>query len=73
PAPEANNGLATVVQEAKKCKEEGISKTILFNLSGHGHFDMSAYEEYFSGNLEEHELTTAEIESSLAELNTPTI
>lgn len=73
PAPEANNGIATVVKEAKICKEEGISKTILFNLSGHGHFDMSAYESYLSGNLEEHELSTDEIERSLAELDTPTI
>lgn len=73
PAPEANHGIATTILEAEKCKEEGISKTILFNLCGHGHFDMSAYDDYFSGNLVEHELTTAEIESSLAELDTPTI
>ena len=73
PAPEANHGIATAIQEAKKCKEEGVSKTILFNLCGHGHFDMSAYEAYFSGKLVEHELTTAEIDSSLAELDTPLI
>jgi tryptophan synthase beta chain len=73
PAPEANHGIATAIQEAKKCKEEGVSKTILFNLCGHGNFDMSAYDAYFSGKLEEHELTTAEIDSSLAELDTPTI
>ncbi|NJN25557.1 MAG: TrpB-like pyridoxal phosphate-dependent enzyme [Cyclobacteriaceae bacterium] len=73
PAPEANHGIATAVQEAQKCKEEGISKTILFNLCGHGNFDMAAYDAYFSGKLSEHELTTAEIDSSLAELDTPTI
>lgn len=73
PAPEANHGIATAIQEAERCKEEGVSKTILFNLCGHGHFDMSAYEAYLSGNLVEHELTTGEIESSLAELDTPTI
>jgi tryptophan synthase beta chain len=73
PAPEANHGIATAIQEAKQCKEEGVSKTILFNLCGHGNFDMSAYDAYFSGKLEEHELTTAEIDSSLAELDTPTI
>ena len=73
PAPEANHGIATTILEAERCKEEGVSKTILFNLCGHGHFDMSAYDDYFSGNLVEHELTTAEIESSLAELDTPTI
>ncbi len=73
PAPEANHGIATAIREAEKCKEEGVSKTILFNLCGHGHFDMSAYDAYFSGKLVEHELTTAEIEGSLAELDTPTI
>ena len=73
PAPEANHGIATAIQEAERCKEEGVSKTILFNLCGHGNFDMSAYEAYFSGKLEEHELTTSEIENSLAELDTPTI
>ena len=73
PAPEATHGIATVVQEAQRCKEEGVSKTILFNLCGHGNFDMSAYQDYFDGKLSDHELTSAEIESSLAELNTPEI
>ena len=73
PAPEANHGIATVFQEAEKCKEEGVSRTILFNLCGHGNFDMTAYESYFSGKLVEHELTEEEIHASLAELDTPTI
>jgi tryptophan synthase beta chain len=73
PAPEANHGIATAIQEAERCKEEGVSRTILFNLCGHGNFDMSAYESYFSGKLIEHELTEDEIHSSLSELNTPTI
>jgi len=73
PAPEATHGIATVIQEAEKCKEEGVSKTILFNLCGHGNFDMAAYETYFSGKLVEHKLSTEEIEKSLAELDTPTI
>ena len=73
PAPEANHGIATAIQEAEKCKEEGVSRTILFNLCGHGNFDMSAYESYFSGKLTEHELTEEEIHSSLSELDTPTI
>lgn len=73
PAPEAGHGLATVVEEAKRCKEEGKSKTILFNLCGHGHFDMKAYEDYFAGKLVRHELSDAEIQSSLNELTTPTI
>ncbi len=73
PAPEANHGIATALQEAEKCKEEGVSKTILINLCGHGNFDMSAYDDYFAGKLKEHELTEEEISSSLAELDTPEI
>jgi tryptophan synthase beta chain len=73
PAPEAAHGIATAIQEAQRCKEEGVSKTILFNLCGHGNFDMKAYEDYFAGNIVRHELTTAEIHQSLAELNTPEI
>ncbi len=73
PAPEANHAIATVIAEAQRAKEEGTEKTILFNLCGHGNFDMSAYEAYLSGNLVEHELTQEEIQSSLAELNTPEI
>ncbi len=73
PAPEAAHGIATAIAEAKKCKEEGISKTILFNLCGHGNFDMKAYEDYFDGKIVKHELRTAEIEASLAQLDTPEI
>lgn len=73
PAPEAAHGIATAIAEAKKCKEEGISKTILFNLCGHGNFDMKAYEDYFDDKIVKHELRTAEIEASLAQLDTPEI
>lgn len=73
PAPEATHGIATAIDEANKCKEEGVSRTILINLCGHGNFDMKAYEDYFAGNIKQHELTSAEIEASLAELTTPTI
>jgi len=73
PAPEANHGIATAIAEAKKCKEEGVSRTILFNLCGHGNFDMKAYEDYFAGKIFEHELTTNEINASLAQLDTPEI
>jgi tryptophan synthase beta chain len=66
PAPEANHALATVIQEANQAKEEGKTKTILFNLCGHGNFDMAAYEAYLSGKLVDEEVTTAEIERSLA-------
>ena len=73
PAPEANHGIATVIREAEKCKQEGVSKTILFNLCGHGNFDMKAYEDYFAGKFVKHELSTEEINRSLAELDTPEI
>ncbi|MDA1122012.1 MAG: TrpB-like pyridoxal phosphate-dependent enzyme [Bacteroidetes bacterium] len=73
PAPEATHGIMTAIAEAKKCKEEGISRTILFNLCGHGHFDMQAYEDYFAGKIVKHELTSEEINASLAELDTPEI
>ncbi len=73
PAPEATHAMATVLQEAQRCKEEGVSRTILFNLCGHGHFDLPAYEDYFAGKLVRHEVTQEMIAASLAELDTPTI
>jgi tryptophan synthase beta chain len=51
PAPESAHAILSAVVEAKKAKAEGTKKVILFNLSGHGHFDMSAYDAYFSGKL----------------------
>lgn len=68
PAPEATHALATVFQEAAKAREEGTRKTILFNLCGHGHFDMQAYGDYFAGKLEDHELTDAEISELTSKL-----
>jgi tryptophan synthase beta chain len=56
------------MDEAMRAREEGTKPVILFNLSGHGHFDMSAYDAYFAGKLENIELTTEEIRASLAEL-----
>lgn len=73
PAPEATHGIATAIAEAEKCKETGISKIILFNMCGHGNFDMKAYEDYFAGKIVKHELTSEEIQASLAQLNTPEI
>jgi tryptophan synthase beta chain len=73
PAPEANHAIATVINEANRAKEEGVSKTILFNLCGHGHFDLQSYDDYFQGKLEKHEVTSEEIEASLAKLDTPVI
>ncbi|MEL7118092.1 MAG: TrpB-like pyridoxal phosphate-dependent enzyme [Bacteroidota bacterium] len=73
PAPEATHAVATAMREAIKAKEEGTSKTILFNMCGHGHFDLRAYEDYFDGKLVKHEITSDEIQASLAELDTPEI
>jgi len=73
PAPESTHGIAAVIREANKAKEEGVAKTILFNLSGHGHFDMSAYQDYFDGKLKDHHFTDAELHTGLDKLDTPTI
>ena len=73
PAPEANHGIAVAIREANMAKEAGDSRVILFNLCGHGNFDMSAYEDYFAGKLERHILSDEEIEKSLAGLETPEI
>lgn len=73
PAPEATHGIATVIKEAERCKREGKSETILFNLCGHGNFDMKAYQDYFEGKIVRHELTDVEIQESLKQLDTPLI
>jgi tryptophan synthase beta chain len=62
PAPEANHAIRVAIDEAIRCREEGVSKTIAFNLSGHGHFDMTSYHRYMSGELEDYELPVEEIE-----------
>jgi len=69
PAPESTHAIAVAIREAQKAKEEGKSKTILFNLSGHGFIDMSAYDQYFAGKLQDHEVTDVEIKESLALLD----
>ncbi|MCK7538636.1 MAG: hypothetical protein MZV63_50585 [Marinilabiliales bacterium] len=71
PAPESSYAIAGALDEARRADLEGVSKTILFNLSGHGHFDITAYEKYFEGNLPDHETTAEEIELSLAEFSRP--
>lgn len=73
PAPEATHGIAAVIREAEKAKKEGVQKTILFNLCGHGYFDMSAYDDYFSGKLKDHHLSDEELHSGLKVLDTPVI
>jgi tryptophan synthase beta chain len=71
PAPESNYAIAGALDEARKADIEGVSKTILFNLSGHGHFDISAYEKYFENNLPDHELSVAEIDDAIANIEFP--
>ena len=73
PAPEANHGVATAIRQAREAKEAGASRVILLNLCGHGHFDMAAYEAYFAGKLQRHELTQAEIDAAVAKLDTPEV
>jgi len=68
PAPEANHAVKGAIDEAMRCKKEGTARTILFNLCGHGHFDMSAYSEYFAGKLEDKHYDEAALARSLAAL-----
>jgi tryptophan synthase beta chain len=69
PAPESTHAIAVAIREAQQAKIEGKSKNILFNLSGHGMIDLTAYDQYLAGNLEDHEVTDEEISASLAELD----
>lgn len=70
PAPEANHGIAQVIREVDRAREEGESKTILFNLCGHGFVDMTAYQDYFEGKLHDHSFTDEELTAELASLET---
>jgi tryptophan synthase beta chain len=65
PAPESTHAIASAIRAAKKAKEEGKACTILFNLSGHGLIDMSAYDQYLSGNMKNYELSEAEISKTV--------
>jgi tryptophan synthase beta chain len=67
PAPESTHAIAAAIKEAKQAKEEGKKKVILFNLSGHGLIDMSAYDQYLAGDLTNHEVTDEEISCFLEE------
>ena len=66
PAPETNHALASVVDEAKKAKEEGKEKVILFNWSGHGLIDLGSYDKYFSGDLHNYEMPAEDREAYTA-------
>ncbi|MBM2814173.1 MAG: tryptophan synthase subunit beta [Ignavibacteria bacterium] len=65
PAPEATHGIAQVIREARRAKEEGTQKTILFNLCGHGLVDMQAYQDYFDGKLHDHSFSDEELQADL--------
>lgn len=68
PAPESCHAIAATVREALKCKETGEEKVILFNLSGHGLIDMSAYDQYLAGSLQDYDLSDEEINRNISEL-----
>ncbi len=64
PAPESAHAVKVAIDEALRAKEEGTEKVIAFNLSGHGHFDLAAYDAYTKGELEDHEYPAEEVEKA---------
>lgn len=68
PAPESCHAIAATIREAKKCKETGQQKTILFCLSGHGLIDMPSYDNYLNGDLQDYSLSSDEIQQYLKDV-----
>ena len=68
PAPESSHAIAAAIREAEQAKIEGKPRTILFNLSGHGLIDMAAYDQYLAGDLTNYEVTDADVEKNLSEI-----
>jgi tryptophan synthase beta chain len=68
PAPESSHAIKAAIEEALKAKEAGEEKVILFNLSGHGYFDMTSYDMYFSGSMMDVEYSEAEVKKSMEKL-----
>jgi predicted alternative tryptophan synthase beta-subunit len=68
PAPESAHAIRVAMDEALKCKETGEKKVIAFNLSGHGHFDMMAYEAYHRGELQDYEYPAEAIAEAMTHL-----
>ncbi len=68
PAPESSHAIAAAIREAKKAKEAGESKVILFNLSGHGLIDMSAYDQYLAGDLANYQVTDEQVAANTKDL-----
>ncbi|MBK7251194.1 MAG: TrpB-like pyridoxal phosphate-dependent enzyme [Gammaproteobacteria bacterium] len=68
PAPESSHAIAATIRAARECAQSGEPKTLLFNLSGHGHFDMSAYDRFLAGELQNYEYPTEAIREALSHL-----
>ncbi len=68
PAPESSHAVRAAIDEAMKCKAEGTKKVIVFNLSGHGHFDLAAYDEYMKGNLRQYAYPEEKIKEAMVNL-----
>ena len=68
PAPESSHAIRACIDEALRCKASGEAKTLFFNLSGHGHFDMMSYDKYFNHQLEDYDYPQAAIDAALARL-----
>jgi tryptophan synthase beta chain len=68
PAPEPAHAIRAVIEEADAAREAGDERVILFGLCGHGHFDLSAYDAYLAGQLEDHEFSVQDMNAALARL-----
>ena len=68
PAPESSHAIKAAIEEAKKADAEGVTRVILFNLSGHGHFDLAAYDRYLAGDLDDFEYPSAAVAESVKNL-----
>jgi len=68
PAPEANHGIAEAIRQAKQADSEGVSKTIMFNLCGHGHFDLASYDSFLAGKVVDTEVSQEQIDTSIKDL-----
>jgi len=68
PAPESSHAIRATLDAALECKRTGEAKTLFFNLSGHGHFDMAAYDAYFAGELHDYAYPQAQIDAALSRL-----
>jgi tryptophan synthase beta chain len=68
PAPESAHAIRAAIDEAMDAKEKGDKRVILFNLSGHGHFDLAAYESYLAGELQDFAYPADKVEAAQADL-----